>query len=167
MTAREFGQATVRPRRPNPLVVLWRWRYEAGAAAGLVLTGKDLGPLWTVLIGLTVVAVSAVVPPARRYVWCVVTAHRVRTACKHLWLHSRTGRLPFVLWTQPVPGGARCTIWCRPGTSAEDVLAVREQFAAACWAARVFVDTDPRRSQLVHLFVLRQWDAPAYPPRAR
>ncbi|HEX6755684.1 MAG TPA: hypothetical protein VF109_07030 [Mycobacteriales bacterium] len=163
---RDFGQATVRVRWPNPVVVLWRWRYEAAAAAALVQATRTVGLLWTVLFGLFLGAVVALTP-ARRYAWCVVTAHRVRTACKHLWLHSRTGRLPYVLWTRPVPGGARCTIWCRPGVSAEDVIAVREQFATACWAARVWVDVDPRRTQVVHLFVLRHWDAAAYPPRAR
>lgn len=165
MNPRDFGQATVRPRRPNPLVVLWRWRYEAAAAGLLALTLHALGPLWTVLFGLALAAVVLGVPPVRRYARCVLTAHRVRTACLHLWLQSRTGRLPLVLWTRPVRGGELCVLWCRPGLAAADIAEVREQFAAACWATDVEVAVDKRRSQLVYLTVRRAGqDAAAYTP---
>jgi hypothetical protein len=79
----------------------------------------------------------------------------VRTACKHLWLHSRTGRLPMVLWTRPVPAGVRCTLWCRPGLSVADFDAVRQRFATACWCRAVEVEADPRRPQIVRVFLER------------
>ena len=154
MIPRELGLATVVVRRPNPLVVLWRWRYELGVVAGLALDLLRVGPLWTVLGGLSAVAV-VVATPLRRYAWCVVVQHRIRTACKHLWLHSRTGRLPMLLWTRPVPGGVRCTLWCRPGVAAEDFAAVDERFAAACWSRAAEVEPDPRRTQIVHVFLER------------
>lgn len=151
---RELGLATVPVRRANPLVVLWRWRYEIMVAG---LLGVDLwrvGPLWTVLGGLSGAAVVAATP-LRRFAWCVVVQHRVRTACTHLWLHSRTGRLPMLLWTRPVPGGVRCTLWCRPGVAADDIAAVAGQFAAACWSRSLEVEPDPRRTQIVHLLLGR------------
>ena len=150
----EFGRVTVAVRRPNPVVVLWRWRYEVAAGAGLVAAQWRFGPVWTVLIGLAVVAVVAATP-LRNYAWCVLTQHRVRTACKHLWLHSRTGRLPMVVWTRPVPGGTRCWLWVRPGVAADDVARVREQLAAACWARDVDAEPDARHTQLVRLTVWR------------
>jgi hypothetical protein len=152
---RELGLAAVPVRRPNPAVVLWRWRYELGVVAGLTLDAVRVGPLWTVLGGLSGAVVVAATP-LRRYAWCVVLQHRVRTACKHLWLHSRTGRLPMLLWTRPVPGGVRVTLWCRPGVAAEDLAAVREQLAAACWVGAAEVRTDPSRTQIVHVVLVRQ-----------
>lgn len=101
----DFGRALVRFPRPNPFVVGWRWRYEAGVAVGFYEVHDSA--LWTVLCGL-MVAGAAAVPYGRRRVWCVVTPHRVRTGLKHAWVHSRTGRLPMVLWTRPVPAGRRC-----------------------------------------------------------
>jgi hypothetical protein len=154
VTAAEFGRVMVALRRPNPVVVLWRWRYEVGVVAGLALDAWRVGLLWTVLGGLSAVAIVGCTT-LRRYAWCVVVQHRVRTACKHLWLQSRTGRLPMVLWTRPVPGGVRCTVWCRPGLAAEDFAAVREQFAAACWSRDAEVEPDPRRTQIVHVFLER------------
>lgn len=152
MTPREFGQATVAVRRPNPVVVLWRWRYELAAAAGLVAAQRRFGLVWTVLIGLSMMATIAGTP-LRSYAWCVVTQHRVRTACKHLWLHSRTGRLPMVLWTRPVPGGTRCWLWVRPGVAAEDFGT--ERFAAACWSREAEAEPDPRHPQIVRVTVWR------------
>lgn len=173
MNPREFGQATVPPRRPNPLVVAWRWRYEAALVAGIAAAAArgatTIGPLWTVTVGIALVGIGTSLPPLREFLvrraWCVITAHRVRTACKHLWLQSRTGRLPFVLWTRSVPGGELCVLWCRPGIAAEDIVVVRDQIAAACWARDVQVAADKDRTQLVYLTVLRAaQDEAAYAP---
>lgn len=149
-----FGLAFVPVRRANPLVVAWRWRYELTAAAGLAALAGRIGPLWTVLFGLAC-AGSTVLAPVRRRAWCVVTPHRVRTGCAHAWVHSRTGRLPMVLRTRPVPGGEEVLLWLRPGMSAGDLADAAPTLAAACWARDVVVRPDPDRGHLVRLTVLR------------
>lgn len=152
--ATEVGRAFVSWRRANLVVVLWRWRYEVGAATAAGLVVSQIGLLWTVAIGLGVGA-AAVTRPLRRRVWCVVTPHRVRTGCVHAWIHSRTGRLPMVVWTRPVDGGEAVLLWLRPGVSAADLVDAAPMLAAACWAAEVTVEPYPTRAQLVWLRVRR------------
>lgn len=148
--APDFGRALVRFPRPNPFVVAWRWRYEVGVAAGVFeFYGSAL---WTVLSGLAV-AGGAALPYGRRRAWCVVTPHRVRTGLKHAWVHSRTGRLPMVLWTRPVPAGEELLLLLRPGTSLTDVAAA--DLATACWARAVRVEPGAKASQ-VRLTVIRR-----------
>lgn len=146
-----FGRALVRFPRPNPAVVAWRWRYEAGAVLTAGVYDVRVGTLWTVLSGLAAVAAAAT-PYGRRRVWCVVTPHRVRTGFKHAWVHSRTGRLPMVLWTCPVPAGEELLLLLRPGTSLGDVEAA--ELATACWAEEVRVEPGPR-PYLARLTVVR------------
>lgn len=90
MTASDLGRALVRFPRPNPAVVAWRWRYEAGAVVTAGVYEARVGALWTFLSGLTV-AGAAALPYGRRRVWCVVTPHRVRTGLKHAWVHAPAG----------------------------------------------------------------------------
>ena len=155
------GWALVRFPRPNPVLVAWRWRYElllaAAVAAGWVLAGA----LWTVHSALAVGTVTVSVPELRRRAarraWCVLTPHRVRTACKHAWIHSRTGRIPAVLWTRPVePRVSSWLLWCRPGTTVEDLAAARPALTTACWAQDVRVEPHSTRAQLVLLTVVRR-----------
>lgn len=158
--AADVGLGLVRFPRPNPVLVAWRWRYEL-LAAFLVGTGWVLaGPLWTVHGVLAVGTVAASVPELRRRtacrLWCLVTPHRVRTGCKHAWVHSRTGRIPAVLWTRPVDEGEQLLLWCRPGTAAEDLVAARPALASACWARDVRVEPHSTRAQLVLLTVVRR-----------
>jgi hypothetical protein len=163
MTARgpaaDLGLGLVRFARPNPVLVAWRWRYELLLAAAVTAAGLLAGALWTVQTALLLGAVTVSVPElrrrARRQVWCVVTPHRVRTACKHAWVHSRTGRIPAVLWTRPVDDGEQLVLWCRPGTAAEDLAAARPALTSACWAADVRVEPHSTRAQLVLLTVVR------------
>lgn len=150
----DVGRAFVRVRRADPLVVAWRWRYELGAGAGLVALAARIGVLWTVLFGLAC-AGSAVLAPVRRRLWAVVTQHRVRTGCANAWLHSRTGRLPMLVWTRPVAGGEEVLLWLRPGMSADDLTDAAPTLAASCWAREVVVEPDPARRHLVRLTVLR------------
>lgn len=149
--AADLGRALGRFPRPNPFVVAWRWRYEAGTLVTAGVYEARVGALWTVLSGL-MAAGAAALPYGRRRVWCVVTPHRVRTGLKHGWVHSRSGRLPMVLWTRPVPAGEELLLLLRPGTSAADVAGA--DLATACWAREVRIEPGPR-PHLVRLTVVR------------
>jgi hypothetical protein len=152
--------------RPNPLVVLWRWRYEVGAVAAVGIAmwaGLPYLPLGIV----AVLAGLAMWPAARRMLvgraWCVVTPHRVRTACAQAWIHSRSGKIPIVLWTSPRPYGERVALWCRAGTTAADLAAQEAMLATACWAERVHVVPNAEHPQVVVLAVVRNGGGPAVP----
>jgi hypothetical protein len=169
MTARgtgaDYGLGLVRCPRPNPLLALWRWRYETAAAANAGLLAAEVGPTWTVFAGVAFVVGAGAVPVVRHRAvaraWCIVTPHRVRTACKHAWIHSRTGRIPAVLWTRPVAAGEEVLLWCRPGTTAGDMAAARPVLATTCWAEDVRVEPHPSRPQLVRLTVVRRTPPPS------
>ncbi len=166
-------QILVTVARPNPIVLLWRWRYEVALLTGTVLTA------WLLVRGAGAVAASALIaavtlssgiavamsPGLRRFVaarvWCVITPHRVRTGCAQARIHSRQGRLPFVLLTSAAPDGERVLLWCRAGTSIEDFVAARPLLTAACWAAEVRVTPSGRHAQLVVLDVVRSEPASA------
>jgi hypothetical protein len=162
----DFGLGLVRFPRPNPVLVLWRWRYELGLLAAASAAWVLAGALWTVHSALAVGTVTVCVPAlrrwARRRAWCVITPHRVRTACKHAWIHSRTGRIPAVLWTSPVAEGEQLLLWCRPGTAAEDLELARPALTAACWAQDVRVTPHSTKAHLVLLTVVR--DQRDFPP---
>ncbi|HEV7824678.1 MAG TPA: hypothetical protein VGP02_07205 [Mycobacteriales bacterium] len=144
--------------RPNPLVVLWRWRYEVGALAAIGLALWS-GAGYVLLAIVAALGALAMWPPARRVLiaraWCVVTPHRVRTACAEAWIHSRSGKIPIVLWTSPRPYGERVALWCPAGTTAADLQTQHTMLATACWAERVHVVPNTEHRQVVVLQVVR------------
>jgi len=100
--------------RANPVVATWRWRYELVAAAAFVATWIALGITTAAALtgGLTaVLALTASFPRGRTFLlaraWCIVTPHRVRAGCAQGWIHTRYGKLPFILWTRSRPSGER------------------------------------------------------------
>jgi hypothetical protein len=162
----DFGRALVRFRRPPLVVVAWRWRYELITAATAVALLLQFGPLWTVGAVVALAAAFAGLKPLRWRLWCIITPHRVRTACRNAWVCSATGRLPMVLWTRPVREGERLVLLLRPGISTADLVDAAPVLAAACWAREVRVEAHPTQAQLVGLTVVRYDDA-AYPASAR
>lgn len=153
-------------RRPGPLEFCWHWRWEFGIltlTAGLAATvAANLGLIWLAAIaGAGLAALGALLrwPPARdrivARIWCIVTPHRIRTGCVNAWVQSRSGRLPFVLYTVPTEYGQRVQLWCRAGITAADLFAARHVLAAACWAAEVRVIPSVRHAHLVALEVIR------------
>jgi hypothetical protein len=150
--------------RANPLVAAWRWRYElagiVGLGAGWIVLGWAAGAALTA--GLAAVLISMVVgwPQGRRFLiartWCIATPHRVRVGCAQAWIHSRSGKIPAVLLTRCQPFGERVFLWCRAGTSADDLSSARGLLAAACWAHDVQVTCDRRYAHLVILDVVRR-----------
>jgi hypothetical protein len=154
--------------RPNPVVIVWRWRYELGLLIGVpaavTLLMRSVGIIYAVVILAALVHLIVLWPPARRLVmaqaWCVITAHRVRTGCAQAWIHSRNGKIPVVLLTRHRPYGEGVLLWCRAGTSPEDFALARRQLAAACWARDVRLIPSERFAHLVQLDVIRQADWP-------
>jgi len=149
--------------RPNLIVVIWRWRYEAALLAGLPAGAFFLiradGWRWALLeIGL--LGVNFLMwPELRRWTTaharCVVTAHRLRTGCAQAWIHTRAGKLPILLWTSPRAFGERAYLWCRAGNSAEDFEFARDLLRSACWAHDVRVARSGRYSHVVIVDVIR------------
>jgi hypothetical protein len=142
----------------------WRWRTE------LTLLTSTLAALWrlAILITLTwaavVLAASAVimlaVPVSRRFTvrrfWCVVTRHRLQRLCYEARLHTRSGRLPLILWTRPTKVGERIHLLCRAGICAEDFEQHIGELRAACGARDARVTRNIRWSQLVTIDIIRR-----------
>jgi hypothetical protein len=157
----ELDRATTPVSRPNPLVVLWRWRYEIIAAAGVPLTGYVLVDAFG-LLSVAIAAVPAAIallPSARAEAWgrirCVVTAHRIRVGFVEAYVVSRRGKIPAIVWCAPAPFGERVWVWCRAGTSAEQIERGRTVIATACWAADVVVRSRDGSPHWVLLEVVR------------
>ncbi len=71
-------------------------------------------------------------------------------------LHTRSGRLPLVLWTRPTKVGERAHILCRAGICAEDFEAHIGELRAACYARDARVTRNIRWSQLVTIDIIRR-----------
>ncbi len=132
----EFGLGTV--ARANLAVAAWRWRYELLGMASLAVIWTTLGIGDAAAITAGLVALlggTASLPAGRRFLaahaWCIVTPHRIRVGCAQAWIHSRDGKMPAVLLTRRQPSGERVYLWCRAGTSAEDLSSARGLVAAA------------------------------------
>lgn len=150
--------------RPNPLVIIWRWRYELalliGLPAGLISLTRAVGLRWTLIeIGLLAGILHAW-PQLRwrikAHATCVVTAHRLRTGCAQAWIHTRKGKLPILLLTRPTAFGEQAHLWCRAGTCIEDFEFARDILRAACWAHDVHIARSSRYSHIVIVDVIRR-----------
>lgn len=150
--------------RPNPLVVLWRWRYEIAGFAGVTLlalaSAARIGPAWTLVAAITLAVGAVCIPEVRRLAiaqaWRIITPHRIRTGCAQAWIYSRNGRLPFIVFTTSRAFGERVTIWCRAGISVTDFASARDRLAAACWAHEVRIERSQRYAHIVLLDVIRR-----------
>jgi hypothetical protein len=163
---RGFGQALTQLKRPGFALVLCRWRYEiatVGMAVAVIASAVCWVGIRFTLAGVAVLTcianVAAVRPGIRRAVvariWCLITPHRVRTCFAQAWVYNRAGQIPAVLRATATPLGERVVIWCRPGTSFEDVDSACGRLAAACWAVEVTASRNSRFAQLVYLDVIR------------
>jgi hypothetical protein len=159
--ALEYAIGTV--PRVNPVVAAWRWRYELAASATLatVWIALDTAAAAALTGGLAAaLALTACFARGRRFLaaraWCMVTAHRVRTGCAQAWIHTRSGKLPFILWTRSRPSGERVYLWCPAGTSAADFSSARKLLAAACMVKDIKVSRHARYAHLIALDVIRR-----------
>lgn len=156
-----------RRARPGILLIALRWRIELTAlfivtgalvaAAGAFGTGAVLLALACVA---TVASFAVAWPPTRQLIesaaWPVITPHRVRSCFAQLWVYNSSGKIPAVIRAVATPTGERVLVLCRAGISVEDIAAISEALAAACWAARVVVTRSDRYAQLVYIDVIRR-----------
>jgi hypothetical protein len=155
--------AVGRVAHANPIVAAWRWRYELAGTAGLAAAWMALdssAAAWLTAGLAAVLAITTCLPRGRRFLaaraWNILTPHRVRVGCAQAWIHSRCGKIPFILLTRRQRFGERVYVWCRAGTSAADFNSAHELLAAACWAQDVKVSYHARYSHLVALDVVRR-----------
>src|SRR5262249_29868870 len=84
--------------------VAWRWRPDPAIlpltpAALWRLAHLITSPWAGTVVGLVLVAATAL-PWTRRRFWCVLARHRIQKLCWEARLHTRSGRLPLVLWAR-------------------------------------------------------------------
>ncbi len=100
------------------------------------------------------------VPHSRRFItrrmWCVLARHRLQRLCFEARLHTRSGRLPLILWTRPTKVGERSWVLCRAGISAEDFQDRTDELRAACYARDARVTRNRRWSHLVTIDIIRR-----------
>jgi hypothetical protein len=141
----------------------WRWRTE------LTVLTAFLAALWRLTLWITITWAAATlaglvlallaVPATRRFItrrfWCVLVRHRIQRLCYEARLHTRSGRLPLILWTRPTRVGVRLWLACRAGICAEDFEAHIGELRAACYAREARVTRNRRWSQLVTIDIIR------------
>lgn len=148
-------------RRPNPFVVAYRWRYEAGLGAVAVTGWAELPPA-PALTATGLLAVGTAAAAAHRgsravlirAVQHVLVQHRVRTGCLQAGLANRDGDLPRIMHTRTRGDVATLMVWLPAGLGPEDVAAEAARLAAACGAQRVQVVIESSRDR-VRLVVTR------------
>ena len=100
------------------------------------------------------------VPHSRRFItrrfWCVLARHRLQRLCYEARLHTRSGRLPLILWIRPTKVGERAWVLCRAGICAEDFEAHIGELRAACYARDARVTRNRRWSHLVTIDIIRR-----------
>jgi len=148
----------------TPAGIAWRWRTELLTLSTLAVVFWRLDT-WTTALwaGITLAALTAValaVPQARRFItrrfWCVLARHRLQRLCYEARLHTRSGRLPLILWTRPTKVGERTWVLCRAGICAEDFEAHLGELRAACYARDARVTRNRRWSHLITIDIIRR-----------
>src|SRR5947199_436656 len=151
----------------SPAGIAWRWRTELLVLAVLTVLADAFWRFdtwtnltWTLVVLAALTGLVAGVPHSRRFItrrfWCVHTRHRLQRLCYEARLHTRSGRLPLILWTRPTKVGERSWLLCRAGICAEDFEAHIGELRAACYARDARVTRNRRWSQLVTIDIIRR-----------
>ena len=148
----------------TPAGIAWRWRTELAILATLAAVLRWLDTwtslTWAVIILAGLLALALGVPHSRRFItrraWCVLARHRLHRLCYEARLHTRSGRLPLILWIRPTHVGERAWVWCRAGISAEDFTDHTDRLRAACYARDARVTRHRRWSHLVTIDIIRR-----------
>lgn len=147
----------------NPIVVLWRWRYElailllAVGTVAIFVSRFGAGPAAVgvaSLLGALFSSHSTRLWLTRR-AWLIITPHRVRVGLSVARLRSRSNRPPSIIRTSLTEHGERVMLWLRPGLVFADVVAAQPLLAAATWSREVRVSAYHGRANLVALDVIR------------
>ena len=141
----------------TPAGIAWRWRTELAHPVHpgrRVVAARHLDhPLWAIILLAVLVGVVLAVPHSRRFItrrfWCVLARHRLHRLCYEARLHTRSGRLPLILWIRPTQVGERAWVLCRAGICAEDFDAHIGELRAACYARDARVTRNRRWSHLI------------------
>jgi hypothetical protein len=166
-------RALIGPKRPNPVVAVYHWRYEILLMVGfpLLVLALDrlIGPIWLLAVVAALAAVVAGVPAVRRFVLArgrtVLVQHRLRTAFAQAPLYSPGGRRPVILWARPASGEVHVLVWCPAGLDLATVRAQRRRLAAACLAEEVAIAQHLRYEHLIVLTVRTARRLAAVPTR--
>jgi hypothetical protein len=142
----------------------WRWRAEFTTLASLLAAfcwlWSQITLIWAAVVLAAALTATFSEPHSRRFVnrrfWCVLARHRFHRLCWESRLHTRSGRLPWVLWTRPTKVGERLHVWCLAGLSAEDFTKHTGELAAACFARDARVTRNTRWSHIVTIDVIRR-----------
>jgi hypothetical protein len=169
---------TSRHRRPDPYIfdgmfvafhrsaagVAWRWRVELAllttTTAALWRLALWITLLWAAVVLAAFVVILLALPATRRFTarrfWCVLSRHRLQRVCYETRLHTRSGRLPLILWIRPTETGERAYVLCRAGICADDFDQHKGEITAACYAREARVSRNPRWGQLVTIDIMRR-----------
>jgi hypothetical protein len=144
--------------------VAWRWRTELTlltfAAAAVWRLALLITIIWAAVVLAAFISIMLAVPVTRRFAarrfWCVLTRHRIQRLCYEARLHTRSGRIPLVLWIRPTKVGERAWVLCRAGICVEDFQAHLGELRAACFARDARAAHNPRWSHLVTIDIVRR-----------
>ena len=144
--------------------VAWRWRTELTLLTLITAAVWRLALLitmiWTAVVLAAFVSILLTVPVTRRFTarrfWCVLVRHRIQRLCYEARLHTRSGRIPLVLWIRPTKVGERAWLLCRAGICVEDFQAHLGELRAACFARDARAAHNPRWSHLVTIDIVRR-----------
>ena len=147
----------------TPAGIAWRWRAELAIIAILTAAWWRLDTWTTFPWSLILLPRSsacyrraALAAGITRRFWCILTRHRIHRLCYEARLHTRSGRLPLVLWIRPTQVGERAWVLCRAGISAEDFQDRTEHLRAACYARDARATRHRRWSHLVTIDIIRR-----------
>jgi hypothetical protein len=148
----------------TPAGIAWRWRTELALAAVLAAALRWLDIMitliWAGIILAALLGLLLGVPHSRRFItrrfWCVLARHRLHRLCYEARLHTRSGRLPLILWIRPTRVGERAWILCRAGICAEDFDAHTGELRAACYARDARVTRNRKWSHLIQVDIIRR-----------
>ena len=148
----------------TPAGIAWRFRTELALTATITAVLWRLSVLITITWAAVVLAAAlgllAAVPHSRRFItrrsWCVLARHRIHRLCWEARLHTRSGRLPLVVWIRPTQVGERAWVLCRAGISAEDFADHIGELRAACYARDARVTRNRKWSHLVTIDIIRR-----------
>ena len=148
----------------TPAGIAWRWRTELIllTALAVVLRWLDImiTLIWAGIVLAVLVGLVLAVPHSRRFItrrfWCILARHRLHRLCYEARLHTRSGRLPLILWIRPTQVGERSWILCRAGICAEDFEAHTGELRAACYARDARVTRNRRWSHLITVDIIRR-----------